>query len=180
MKRNIWITAVLVVALVFGMAFDGYAQQPQIQRQRQMRMMDDCNDGQSPFWSAMNVTDEQKTQLAQLRLDQQRTMIEVGNEIKNNRTKLRLMTVSDDFSQRDADRIIDKITDLNKQQMKTKTAHVRAVRAILTPEQRVIFDQHVLSGRFGQPGKGPHPGMMGPRGGRGQGQGGRGAGQGCR
>ncbi len=113
----------------------------------------------------LNLTDEQQVKIQQLRLEQQREMIKIKSEVSNLRDKLKLAVTADKFDAKAVNDMTGKLAKVQQQRMMMKAKHLRKVRDILTDEQRVKFDQKVLSGRFGF-GHGGCSGMCGPKGDR--------------
>ena len=120
----------------------------------------------------LNLTDEQQIQIQNLKLKHQRAMVELQTDVASLRGKLKLLITDDSFKEKEVNGIVDKLAKAHQKQMQMKVKHLREVRDILTDEQKVRFDQKILSGRLGfghGPGHGMGPGMeRGPMGHRGR------------
>ncbi len=111
-----------------------------------MEMMND--DGPGPMMGLLRgieLTDEQRATLDKMRLDNERKMIERRSTMVDLGGKLKLAITADKFSQKDVDEIAAKMGKFHEEGITMHVANVRAIRDILTPEQRVRFDQNILS-----------------------------------
>jgi Spy/CpxP family protein refolding chaperone len=111
----------------------------------------------------IELTDDQRGKLDKMHLDQARKMVERGGTMADLHSKLKLAITADKFSQKDVDDIATKIGKFHQEQISMHAAMMRAVRDLLTPDQRIKFDQNVLTmGRMGmgkRMGQGMGPGM---------------------
>lgn len=113
-----------------------------------------------------NLTEEQQKKIDALKLDHQKKMIEIKNQIEEKRARLVTVTTGDKINKEEAYKLIEEIAALKVIRDKYKLDHQLAVRALLTEEQKVWFDMH---GMHKGKGHGPHHGHgMGQ--GMGQGQ----------
>ncbi len=180
MNRNSLIAVTLVLLLGFGLAIAQPPTEMMPSKNPEMKgpghwFMDD--DDFTPKMKGMmgglQLNDEQQMQVEKMGLAHQRNMIEMKGEIAGLKDKLKLLITSDKFNQKDADKIIDQLSNNRAKHMKAKIAHMREVRNLLTPEQKIKFDKRILSGKGGpghSGGKGMKggPGMKGPKGPHGQ------------
>lgn len=128
-------------------------------------MGDDCEMPMRGVGKFLDLTEAQKSQLDKLNLAHKREMMEMKSESAGYEEKVKLAITSDNFKQKDVDKLVDQISEARAKHIKARIKHMRSVRAILTPEQQVKFDSHVLSGKRGGPGMGHDM-----HGGRGMGQ----------
>ncbi len=114
----------------------------------------------------LGLTQEQQTQVQKLRLDLQKELIPLRSEIRKLRGELKLVMTADNFDQGQMEKLVNKMSDLRAQIQKKRMLHHRAVRSLLTDEQKQKFDLHFLSraGFKGRQGMGPGcgPGWGGP------------------
>ena len=107
-------------------------------------------------WKA-SLTDEQSKQIDKLRLDYKQKSYLLKAKIKQAKIELAMLITSNDPKQKDIDKKIDEILKLKGEKMRLKAAHKISVRKLLTDEQRVQFDLHVLKkAAGGKKGKGYH------------------------
>ena len=102
-----------------------------------------------------NITDQQKTQLAELRTSQMQKMLDFKNQIGELQAKQKTLMSAKNADMGAINANIDAISQLKTQMMKERATHIQKVRSILTDEQRVIFDSHKGNrGMKGMHGKG--------------------------
>jgi Spy/CpxP family protein refolding chaperone len=107
-------------------------------------------------WKA-SLTDEQSKQIDKLRLDYKQKAYLLKARIKQAKIELAMLITTDSPKQKDIDKKIDEILKLKGEKMRLKAAHKISVRKLLTEEQRVQFDLHVLNKAYdGKQGKGHH------------------------
>jgi Spy/CpxP family protein refolding chaperone len=94
-------------------------------------------------WKA-TLSDEQRIQLARLRLDFKKKVYPLKARMQQTRIELALLISSDKPSQKSINKKIDALVRLKSEKMRLKAKHKIAVRKILTPEQRVPFDMMML------------------------------------
>lgn len=88
----------------------------------------------------LNLTEEQTLKFNELRTKNLKESLVIKNEMLEYKARLRTLTTSEDFDQKEIDQLIDKMSDSNAKQMKQRVAHRQEIRSLLTEEQRVIFD----------------------------------------
>jgi len=113
-------------------------------------MMNGSQGGPMAF---LKLTDEQKTKVQDLALAHQKDVIAVRAELQKQQAALKLEITADKFNEGKVKSIQGEISKLRSEMAAKMVVHQRAVRDLLTPEQKKQFDQHILAG-----------GMMGGRG----------------
>jgi len=108
--------------------------------------------------AGLDLSDKQKQQIAKLKRDHHRKMVELGSKMAGMRGKIKLMITGEDFKQSDLNELCQNIGKFHERMVQMRVNHMRQIRNLLTDEQKVIFDQRVLS----RPGPGG-PMMMGDR-----------------
>lgn len=96
-----------------------------------------------PKWK-QSLSDEQKTKLRAMKVEFSKQEYPLGAKMKLAKIELAVLVANDAPDQNAISAKIDELTALKKQMLKAKYDHKIAVRAELTPEQRVMFDQHML------------------------------------
>lgn len=125
-------------------------------------------DGGMRCIEGMNLTDEQKKKINEMRLAHQREMVKFQNEMAGTQNNIKLMITADKLSKSEVKDLAGKIGAVHGKMVMNRINHMRQVRDILTHDQRVMFDQKILAGDHG-PGFGK--GMKRGRGhGKGQGR----------
>lgn len=119
-----------------------------------------------------DLTDDQKTKIEALRLEQMKEMTTHRNQMDELKAKKRTLMTSDNADMKEINSVIDQMTSLQNKRMKASAKHRQEVRSLLTEEQKVYFDT-MPRHRRGH-GKGMKQGrgnMQGSGCGRGQGSG---------
>lgn len=137
------------------------------------RGFDNPPDSRSFCWRIPDITEEQNSQIQDLRTDHLKTMRPFRNEIREQRAQLRTLETADSPDMSKINNTIDNISGIQNKMHKTRASHIQDIRKILTEEQRVYFDTHRArrGRRIGRQGH-----WNGPRAGRGRGMG---PGNGC-
>ena len=114
----------------------------------------------------IELTDDQRAQMEKGKLHQEKIMVARKADMAQLQSKLKLAIVADKFDQGDVNDIVGKIAKFHQDGLTMHIKHMRAVRDMLTPDQRVTFDQNVLAmgpgmgeGMGGGMGRGMGPGM---------------------
>ena len=91
------------------------------------------------------LTDEQKEQIDQLRVSHLKKVKDLKNELNEKMARQRTLMTADKANLDEINMNIDGITGVKNKLMKENAAHHQAVRALLTEEQRLLFDQKPIS-----------------------------------
>lgn len=119
----------------------------------------------------LDLTEEQRSQIADLKLNLQKEMTTVRAEVAQIRAELKLAMIADRFDEGKVKNLHGKLSDLRSEMSLKKLMNKRAVRDLLTPDQRKKFDMRILSERGkrgGKKGKGMRSGKRLKRGMKGQ------------
>lgn len=109
--------------------------------------------GMGQHWK-YTLTDEQKARADKMHLELKKSMAVLKERLGVAKAELALLVVSDKPDTAAINRKIDDILAIKKEMMRKKYSHKVEMRGILTPEQRVSFDMHVVSGSGGKDGRG--------------------------
>ena len=90
------------------------------------------------------LTEDQKAKRAKMRLEFKKVKYLIKAQIKVKKVELATLVTQDNPDQNAIDKKIDEILELKKKKMQKKYAYKVALRNILTPEQRVLFDMKML------------------------------------
>lgn len=144
MKRAILVLLAIGLILNIQLLFaQGGNDEPPQRMHRMERMLD--------------LTDEQQSQMEDLRLKFEKEKLPLQSQIQKLRSDLKLELVKDQFDQKKVDQLVDQINSARKEIQKKRISHMREVRNILNDDQKKKFDMHVLSDRkFGR-GNAPMP-----------------------
>ncbi|MDP2885271.1 MAG: Spy/CpxP family protein refolding chaperone [Ignavibacteria bacterium] len=123
----------------------------------------------------LKLTDEQRTKIQDLGLAHQKELVSLRAELQKQHANMKLEMTADKFNEGKVKSIQGEATKLMGDIAMKTALHHRAVRDLLTPEQKKQFDQRILSGGMmggGMMGKGPMMGRGGMMGGQEMGPGG--------
>ena len=129
----------------------------------------------------LNLTDEQKDQIKQMRLNMMKEMLPLRNQMAVLKAEYRMLITAEKPSKKEINANIDKQTALMNKMKKARADHMLKMRNILTEEQWLMIQSHKgMKGRGGMRGgpgmkargtgmgmgpcgmsKGPRPGMAG-------------------
>jgi Spy/CpxP family protein refolding chaperone len=110
-----------------------------------------------PRMAALDLTDEQMAKIQDLELKLEKEMIPLRSQLPTIEADLKQELVADQFNQTKVKNLIDqKVKILSEIELK-QFLNQRAIRDLLTPEQRKKFDLQVLKEGLGRPGKPPVP-----------------------
>ena len=150
MRRIVKIT--MVLTLMVMIINQTNAQQGQRNGQRQGQKN---GQGQN-FAQGLNLTDGQQGQMKTMRLNMQKEMLPIRNQLGENKAKLRTLTTAENVNTKEINKLIDASSNLRASMAKLQAANHQEVRKILTEEQRILFDSRDFrrSGRNGRHQKG--------------------------
>jgi Spy/CpxP family protein refolding chaperone len=100
--------------------------------------------GRREFMAKLDLNDKQKTDIAGLRAEMQKSMVGIQSKIKIARIDLRTLVASDAPDKASIESKLREINDLQFQGKKLMVDHVFAVSALLTPEQRKTFKSQMM------------------------------------
>jgi len=139
MKRSILIlllSAFFIVALV-----------PMVLAQHHKDLMVEKKIKQdNKLFKVLNLTDEQKTQISDLKLVHQKEMLPLRTELQGKMVELQLFKTEDKPDLKKIDNLIEEVEKIRAKMQKSRVRHQLEIRNILTPEQKRIFDSRTLQG----------------------------------
>jgi Spy/CpxP family protein refolding chaperone len=94
-------------------------------------------------WKA-SLTDEQRTQIAKLKLSYKQKAIPLKLQIKQARVELAMLITSAKPDNKAIDKKIDQIVNLKARKMRLKADMKIAIRKLLNDDQKVMFDMKML------------------------------------
>lgn len=102
-------------------------------------------DGPQRMMRMLELTESQESQILDLKLDHEKQILPLRTELKGLRTKMKMELTTEKFNENKVSKLIDQMSNLQKKIHMKRVFHQRAVRDILTEEQRKKFDLHILS-----------------------------------
>lgn len=93
----------------------------------------------------IELSEEQKSKILKIRVDHQKEMTKLSQDIANIRGQRKLLATSDNFKQSELNDLTKKVSKFHEQKVQVQVKHLRDIRDTLTEDQRLIFDKNVLS-----------------------------------
>lgn len=87
-----------------------------------------------------DLTPEQQEKMKKAGLKHMSEMTPLKNQLREKRARLGTLMSSNPFNQTQADQVAEEIGKMASEILKAQIRHDREIRAILTPDQQVIFD----------------------------------------
>lgn len=115
----------------------------------------------------LNLTDDQEKKLDELRTPHMKTMQDFRADMNIKEAEYEKLMKADKPDMKAINAKIDEISKLHGDMMKERSKHQQDVRALLTDDQKVMFDAHI--GMQGKHGMGQMHGMKGGKGMHGKG-----------
>lgn len=140
-----YLKSILLMTLLLGLTASSFAQRGQNKRTFQDRpgpCAYQANDVNRAMFRIPDLTDEQKEQIRNIRLENRSAMLPYRNQINEKRARLQTLTTGDQQDLDAANQVVEEIGVLRTEMMKQRLANRVKVRDVLTEEQRVIFDSH--------------------------------------
>jgi Spy/CpxP family protein refolding chaperone len=147
LKNKLWITAAIMAFVVIST--DVMAQRGQrnfnrtgmrqgngqglMQNQRNFEAAQRC-------FTMLDLTAEQQAQMKTMRVKHMEQMLPMRNQRQEQRAKLQTLRTAKNIDMKAINSLIDEMADLKANQMKTGEVHRQEIRALLTDEQRILFD----------------------------------------
>jgi len=88
----------------------------------------------------LDLSEEQKKQIQEWHLDQQKEMMTHRASMKQKYAQLQALKIADNYNESAVNDVIEEISELHASMMKQRASHQQNIREILTNEQRVKFD----------------------------------------
>lgn len=121
----------LAIAMVFAFSIDTFAQRGTVKGQGQA-----CN--------LPELTTEQQEKINELRINNMARATQHRAGMNELRARKQALSVAENPSMREINSVIDQMEKQRAEHMKANAAHRQSVREILTPEQRVVFDNRPM------------------------------------
>lgn len=133
--KNSW-KYILMIAIFMLPLMESMAQNRQQGAQRQRAYTQERTDrAQIP-----DLTDDQRASMKEFRLDMQKKMLPLRNELGENRAKMRTLTTAESADMKAINKLIDGNADIMAKMMKVRAENHQSIRQMLTEEQRIVLD----------------------------------------
>ncbi len=94
----------------------------------------------------LELTETQESQVMDLRLKLQKEILPFRAELSDLRAQMKLEITAEDFNEGKVSKLASQIADIQKQIRMKRVLHQRAVRNLLTEDQKKKFDLHIIAG----------------------------------
>jgi Spy/CpxP family protein refolding chaperone len=134
MKNNL--NYILTIVLLALPILAGVAQNRQQGPQRQQAF----NKEQLHHASIPDLTDDQRAKMKEYRLDMQKKMLPLMNQMGENKARMRTLSTAESVDMKAIYKLIDGKAGIMAKMMKIRAENRQNVRKMLTEEQRIVFD----------------------------------------
>jgi Spy/CpxP family protein refolding chaperone len=149
----------LVSLLLVLIASPGFAQRGQ--GRYGMGMNERPGRNQQFFQMIPDLSEEQESKIETLRVDHMKEMMSKRNTLNEKRAKLRTLQTQDKPDMQAINSLIEEMGDVRTEMQKKRASHHQEIRSLLTEEQKVYFDNHLMRrGKRGFRNRPSHPGKM--------------------
>lgn len=104
-----------------------------------------------------DLTEEQKEQIKELRVDQMKKMTQLRNQLTEKRAALSTLQTQDNPNMEEINTTIEEMGQIRISMHKEQAAHHQEIRKLLTEEQKAYFDAHRMKKRGNHRNKGMCP-----------------------
>ena len=102
-------------------------------------------DGPRQMMRMLELTEAQESQILDLKLDFEKQILPLRTSLRELRSQMKLEMTAEKFNQNKVSKLIDQMSELQKEIHLKRVIHQRAVRDLLTDEQKKKFDLHMMS-----------------------------------
>ena len=96
---------------------------------------------QGKWMSAIpDLTDQQKEQVREVMMETRKEMLPLQNQMREKRALLRTLRTAENADMNAVNTMAEEISGIRAEMMKTRLASEQEIRALLTEDQRIIFD----------------------------------------
>ena len=152
MKTQKFLTVFAITALLFSLSLSElYAQRGMraerpAERQQRAQVLDVCS-------NIPDLTEAQTEAIQSLRTEKLKSATEHKNKMAELRARKRTLMTADSPNMAEIDKVIDEMSELRKEHLKSNARHRQSVRSLLTEDQRVYYDARGQRGSRGFEGK---------------------------
>ena len=117
------------------------------------------NKGEMMMNRIPDITDDQKTKIKAIRTETMKQMLPLKNQMNEIRAQKRTLSTASKVDMKAINKKIDEQTKVKAEMMKLRAKSMQDIRALLTDDQRIVFDMH--SGNKGKANGHSHRGHKG-------------------
>jgi Spy/CpxP family protein refolding chaperone len=109
-----------------------------------VRMQDDPRMNQKCEQMIPDLTEEQENKISELRTSHMKNMLEDRNLLNENRAKLRTLQTQDNPDMDAIHSLIEEMGKIRTEMQKERASHHQEIRSMLSEEQKLYFDKHLM------------------------------------
>ncbi len=97
-----------------------------------------------------DLTDEQREAIKTIRTNGRKQTLPIHNQLEEKKAKMKTLATVDSPDMTQIDALIDEMSGLQAELMKTKSRQIQEIRSLLTDEQQLAFDakKHKMKEKF--------------------------------
>ena len=143
LKYSIFALALLLCAASLNvMAQNEQEDEERKEHRRNWRSHRGAADRQERIFNIPGLSDEQKEQIKQVRLEIQKEVLPLRNDMREKRARLNTLSTAEKADMNAINRVVEDIGDLQTEIIKKREMGRQQVRNLLNEEQRLFFDSH--------------------------------------
>ena len=142
MKTTVILKTLVVGFLLIGIMEATIAQQrgnPDMKKERIERIYDRWQNIDR-MAKLMDLSDQQKEQIQETMLATRQKLLPLQNQMGEQMARLRTLRTSDEVDMEAINAVTEDLGDIRVEMMKKRLASEQKIRALLTEEQRIVFD----------------------------------------
>lgn len=141
MKTLPYLKTLALTFTLVGLTGLSYAQQgPRNNNMDRMERMREMHQPGNRIFALPDLTDEQKEQIRTVMTDSRKEMLPLQNQVREKAAQLMTLRTAENADMNAINAMVDEISSLRANMMKTRLASEQEIRALLTDDQRIIFD----------------------------------------
>ncbi len=142
MKRRNKLRTIAIAIILLMAVSTSFAQRGQ--GKRGMGFNDRPASNQQCMKMIPDLTEEQESKMEDIRLNHMKEMTSNRNLLNEKRAKLRTLQTQDNPEMDAINKVIEEMGEIRTKMQKNKAAHHQEIRSLLTEEQKVYFDNHLM------------------------------------
>lgn len=145
-------TVALALTLV-GLTGVTFAQSGTRNNNERMERMREMRQPGNRMFAIPDLTDEQKEQIRTVMTETRKEMLPLQNQVREKSAQLLTLRTAENADMNAINAMVEEISSLRAAMMKNRLASEQEIRALLTDDQRVIFDSRRQIGKQHRPAK---------------------------
>jgi Spy/CpxP family protein refolding chaperone len=140
MKTFPILKTVAIALTLVGLSGITYAQQGAPKNSDRMEKKREFRQQNNRMAAIPDLTDQQKQQIRELMLETRKEMLPLQNQMREKAARLKTLRTAENADINAINTMVEEISGIRAEMMKTRLASEQEIRALLTEDQRVVFD----------------------------------------